>query len=289
MKHPARTDKNIRRICLLITAVLLAALILPGFYCGLTVRQYTVEAADITAPVRLAVITDLHSCKYGENGEQLVREIRKYAPDALLIVGDFFADDGSNTYTEHILAALAPHYPLYYVTGNHEYWSGETAFDQSMRILEQYGVKRLQNEAITVAINGQTFCIAGVDDPASAPLYASAAQQADLFRSNLSRALSEAPQNSFTLLLSHRPEYFDDYAQSRADLVICGHAHGGQWRIPGILNGFFAPDQGFFPRYAGGDYHRDGTTMIVSRGLARESTRIPRFYNPPELVIIDLV
>ena len=93
----------------------------------------------------------------------------------------------------------------------------------------------------------------------------------------------------FSVLLAHRPERIEDYLQYPFDLIVSGHAHGGQWRIPGILNGLLAPNQGFFPPYAGGQYDFADTTLIVSRGLARESTRIPRIFNRPELVVIDLV
>lgn len=72
-------------------------------------------------------------------------------------------------------------------------------------------------------------------------------------------------------------------------MILSGHAHGGQWIIPGILNGFYAPNQGFFPEYAGGLYKFDKKIFIVSRGLAKWSTSIiPRIFNPPELVIIDI-
>ena len=102
--------------------------------------------------------------------------------------------------------------------------------------------------------------------------------------------MRKASENgNYTILLSHRPEFFELYAAQGFDLALCGHAHGGQFRIPGILNGLYAPNQGFFPKYAGGEYHKKRTVMIVSRGLARESTRVPRFYNRPELVIIDIV
>lgn len=89
-------------------------------------------------------------------------------------------------------------------------------------------------------------------------------------------------------MLAHRPEYFPLYAKMGFDMALCGHAHGGQWRLPSLINGIYAPNQGFLPEYAGGIYHSAATTMIVSRGLARESTRIPRLFNRPELVIIDL-
>lgn len=92
----------------------------------------------------------------------------------------------------------------------------------------------------------------------------------------------------YTILLSHRPEYFETYAKYPFDLVLCGHAHSGQWRIPFLLNGLYAPHQEIFPKYAGGLYEAENMRMIVSRGLARKTTYIPRIFNRPELVIIDL-
>ena len=92
----------------------------------------------------------------------------------------------------------------------------------------------------------------------------------------------------FSVLLSHRPELVELYQEHDFDLVLCGHAHGGQWRIPEILNGLYAPNQGVFPKYAGGRYDFENQTMIVSRGLARESTLAPRIFNRPELVIVDI-
>ena len=88
--------------------------------------------------------------------------------------------------------------------------------------------------------------------------------------------------------MTHRPERVSDYAGSGFDLVLAGHAHGGQWRLPGLINGVLAPNQGMFPTYAGGRYEIGGATLIVSRGLARESTRVPRLFNRPELVVVDI-
>lgn len=105
----------------------------------------------------------------------------------------------------------------------------------------------------------------------------------------LQRASSDIDPRAFTVLLAHRPERIDKYAATGDfDLVVSGHAHGGQVRIPGLINGLFAPNQGFFPKYAGGQYEVDGTTLVVSRGLARESTRIPRVFNRPELVLVEI-
>ena len=95
--------------------------------------------------------------------------------------------------------------------------------------------------------------------------------------------------HNYTVLLSHRPELAELYQEYDFDLVLSGHAHGGQWIIPGILNGLYAPHQGIFPQYAGGRYDFESQTMLVSRGLARESTLAPRIFNRPEIVIIDII
>lgn len=256
----------------------------------LIVRHYTVEAAAISQPVRLCLITDLHSCRYGAEEQQLVDAINAEKPDILLLVGDIFDDQISDDNTAALLQAVAAQYPCYYVTGNHEYWAGPAAFDAKMQILADCNVKRLSAEMDIININGQSINICGVDDPDSYRIADNDHQSDGLaeFETQLA-AVREISQNgNYTILLSHRPEYFRLYARQEFDLALCGHAHGGQWRLPGLINGVYAPGQGLWPKYAGGCYQEAACTMLVSRGLARESTRIPRIFNRPELVIIDL-
>ena len=148
---------------------------------------------------------------------------------------------------------------------------------------------RLSGETATMEVNGSRIAVCGVDDPyAWADSYGFTERAEGSFREQVSQAAAQAEEGTYTILLTHRPELLDVYSQYDFDLVLAGHAHGGQWRIPGILNGLWAPNQGLFPAHAGGRYEQDGTVMIVSLGLARESTWVPRWYNRPELVIIDL-
>lgn len=275
----------------IIPAVLIL-LLLPGFYAGLTVRHYTIESDKITHSVRLAVLSDHHSCRYGKEQQKLLDAVAAEEPDAILLPGDIFDDKRPNTETEYLLRGLADRYPCYYVTGNHEYWASEEAFQEKMALLEKYGVRILKAEADTVSLNGETMVIAGVDDPDKALAFKrrrGQTESAGTLQEELSALDASLDEAHFSVLLSHRPELFPLYRDTDFDLVVSGHAHGGQWRIPGILNGLYAPHQGFFPKYAGGRYDENGTTMIVSRGLARESTIVPRFCNPPELVIIDVI
>ena len=204
--------------------------------------------------------------------------------------GDIFDDDLPDDNAEAFLRAIGGRYPVWYVTGNHEYWSGGAGFARKMAILEECGIVRLSGETATVEVNGSRITICGVDDPyAWADSYGFTDERMEgSFREQVAQVAAQTEEDTYTILLTHRPELLDVYSQYDFDLVLAGHAHGGQWRIPGILNGLWAPNQGLFPAYAGGRYEQNGTTMIVSRGLARESTWLPRWYNRPELVIIDL-
>lgn len=177
---------------------------------------------------------------------------------------------------------LAEKYPCYYVTGNHEYWSNEV--DSILEIVEKYGIKVLSGTSDSIELDGQKINICGIDDPDVVDYTANGIA----FDKQLKLAEEAADKEKFTILLSHRPELAERYQKYDFDLVLCGHAHGGQWILPGVLNGLYAPHQGLFPKYAGGRYDFDNQTLIVSRGLARESTFAPRIFNRPELVIVDI-
>jgi predicted MPP superfamily phosphohydrolase len=146
-------------------------------------------------------------------------------------------------------------------------------------MFRKYKVHILEGDCEVVQIKQQRVNICGVDDP-------DVGEQ--IFDRQLADAFRFADPYLYTILLSHRPERFERYAAYDCDLALTGHAHGGQWRDPFGIGGLFAPDQGFFPKYTSGIYIMNGTQMLVSRGLSRESTRLPRIFNPPELVVIDI-
>lgn len=281
-KH--KRNKINRLIALLSVLAVVAVILLIAADSRLVVRTYTIETEKIDAPIRIALITDLHSCSFGENQKELVEAIEDQSPDILLLGGDIFDDVQDNTNSVLFLSAVSGKYPCYYVTGNHEYWSTDEDFASDMRTLKRYGITILTGTYETLTVNNQIINICGVNDPDAFMINKNAASVKEQLDS-----VNKATQNGrYTILLSHRPEYFKVYARYDFDLVLCGHAHGGQWRIPMLLNGIYAPNQGLFPEYAGGRYDAGNTTMIVSRGLARETTRIPRIFNRPELVIVEI-
>ena len=247
----------------------------------LILRTYTVTSPKLTAEVRLAVVTDFHS---SDNADDVVAMVASCAPDAVLMVGDMFDDDIANRPTERTLSLmrqLSALYPCYYVSGNHEAWTGE--MDALYQQTEEAGGTVLRMSSGVLTVRGQRIALCGIPDP-----YEMVFSGAPDTEEQLRQALEDVDSADFTVLLAHRPELLAKYAQFPLDLVVSGHAHGGQVRIPGVLNGLYAPNQGWFPKLAGGAYTQDGTTLIVSRGLAVR-TRLPRIFNRPEVVLVRCV
>lgn len=260
---------------------ILVALTLIALDERLILRTYTVASPKLTAEVRLAVVTDFHS---SDNADDVVAMVASCAPDAVLLVGDLFDDDTQNRPTERTLSLmrqLSALYPCYYVSGNHEAWTGE--MDALYQQTEEAGVTVLRMSSGVLTVRGQRIALCGIPDP-----YEMVFSGAPDTEEQLRQALEDVDSADFTVLLAHRPELLAKYAQFPLDLVVSGHAHGGQVRIPGVLNGLYAPNQGWFPKLAGGAYTQDGTTLIVSRGLAVR-TRLPRIFNRPEVVLVRCV
>lgn len=252
--------------------------------------SYTLTTDKVTSPMRLVLLTDLHSCYYGENQEKLLSAIDKAKPDLICMVGDIFDDEAPHQGTITLLDGLTAddRYPCYYVTGNHEHWSEEVWVLKAL--MTSYGVTVLAGDSVTLTIGDTTLQLSGIDDPTG--FYdtgMAGVPEPESWLGQLAMVTENATDTPYySILLSHRPEKVTEYAAAPFDLVLSGHAHGGQVRIPFLLNGLFAPNQGYFPAYAGGKYTlTDTTTMIVSRGLAKSD--LPRIFNRPEVVVVNIV
>ena len=233
----------------------------------------------IDKPVRAVLVTDLHSGYYGKNMSTLVKMIEKQKPDVVLLGGDIFDDDLKEDNTKKFIERIAPEIPCFYVTGNHEFWSERE--EEMKAFMESSGVTVLDGDCESVEIKGNIIDICGVDDPTRL--------RNDEWIKQLDDADRLSDPAHYRILISHRPERTDVYEKYGFDLIVCGHAHGGQWRIPFTKRGYFAPNQGMFPKYISGPYTlKNGSVMVVSRGLARESTPAPRYFNHPEIVVIDI-
>ena len=267
-----------RRRRLLAAVALLVCVGAAAVDSRLAVRTYTIPAPQLSAPLRLALITDFHSCDYGAGQAQLLSALEAAQPDLVLLGGDIFDDDAPGANTLELIPLLLQRWSCCYVTGNHEWRTGRAEALKAW--FSAQGVTVLAGDCTLFSKDGAAIALCGVDDP-------DVGEQA--WAAQLEKASAQRPEGVVSLLLSHRPERIETYLSYGFDVILAGHAHGGQWRLPGLINGLAAPNQGLFPRYAGGRYDLEGTVLVVSRGLARETTRLPRIFNRPELVLLDLV
>lgn len=282
VEQPKETSKTKKRKKRVLVLILLVLFIIVACDFRLKTVRYTFTSPKVENAFKIALITDLHGNWYGNGQRNLVKAIDKEKPDVVLFGGDIFDDIIDYEESEETIAILSKKYKCYYVTGNHEYWSKD--IDNIINIVKSYDITVLQGDVDTIDINGQLINICGVDDPENYVYL----DGGETLETQIKRIDEKANREYYTLLLSHRPEYYDLYNQYGFDLVLSGHAHGGQWRIPGILNGLYAPNQGLIPKYAGGVYDYDGGTLVVSRGLDRQGVKVPRIFNRPELVIIEV-
>ncbi|MCK1975893.1 metallophosphoesterase [Jeotgalicoccus huakuii] len=232
---------------------------------------------------RIIQVSDYHNAFFGRSASNLLRAIKKANPDVIFITGDVIDRrtpflKRSKTFIEKVTNIQ----DAYYVTGNHE--ADYTKFHKLYEIIGNSDVVNVTKKAVELEHRGEKINLTGVSDvwffgdEENIMTYRN-------FSNEIKKNVNNLPHN-FTILLAHRPELLSIYSKNPVDLVFCGHAHGGQIRLP-IVKGLYAPHQGVNPKYTEGLYEKDGTTMVVSRGLG--NSRFPfRVFNHPELVVVEL-
>lgn len=263
----------------------------------LETTYYTYKAEQLGADLegyRIVQISDLHNVKFGKNNQKLVDRIRECEPDMIVLTGDLVDSNHTNVdravqFVDEIVKIC----PVYYVTGNHEYWLEKSEYDELMDGLVSAGVVILDNQVVEISRGDAKFRLVGLDDRSLADGTLEALLSDESIRNNQAEQKEETADNEdsgekeLTVVLAHEPQYLARYAGTGVDLVLSGHAHGGQFRLP-FVGGIVAPDQGFLPEYTAGEYYMNGTEMIVSRGLGNSVITV-RLFNYPEIVCVDLV
>ena len=226
---------------------------------------------------KILQVADLQNKVFGRNQKPLLKKINDSSPDIIVITGDLLDRHEGRTDVDsamdfiHEIIDIAP---VYFVSGNHEHQSGE--YDALLEELISAGVTVLDNGKSIIDRNGETITLIGLAD-----------KSVNQYYDKMLHTLMAGQEDSFNILLSHRPELFETYVQENIDLAFTGHAHGGQIIIPFLRQGIFAPHQGFFPKYTEGMHEKDGTVMVVSRGLGNSSFPF-RIFNRPELIEVIL-
>lgn len=275
MKHKKRAR---RRIISLSALILIAAwLVWSNVTFGTT--HYAIADEKIPASFAgftIAQVSDLHNAKYGDGQAKLLAAVRQAEPDIIAVTGDLI--DAKHTDVEaamEFIRGAVDIAPVYFVTGNHEAWTAQ--YETLQEQMTKSGVIILDDTAVTLTRGGDSLRLLGLRDPAFT-------ESTDDVADKLTALLGDGGE--YSILLSHRPALMDVYAESGVNLVLSGHVHGGQIRIP-FLGGLVRPSYQFFPDYTGGLYEQDGTQMVVSRGLGNSVLPV-RVNNRPELVVITL-
>lgn len=280
-------------------------------------RTYTVSTDKIKKPFTAVHISDLHESRFGKMQEKLISAIKSENPDVIFITGDMVEDDrifevgapvmASNNSARQFFERASKIAPCYMVLGNHESNIPDTdklvceIADTEVNLLHRKHAGE-NDVCMPITVNGEEILLASADDPyfdRAHPHKNTFSERIEEdrnrqtpnivnWRERLAREYANIKdEKRLTLLLSHRPEEFEVYRELGFDAAFSGHAHGGQFRLPPFINGFYAPHQGFFPKHAGGCYEYDGFTHIVSRGLSKR--RMVRIFNRPEICVVKFM
>lgn len=250
----------------------------------LQVTNYSVSNNKISKKIKnfkIIQVSDFHNTNSKILTNKLIKEIKKEKPNIVVLTGDLIDSrklniDISINFVESIKEVA----PIYYVSGNHE--ASITNYNELKERLIDNGVIILDNKVEVLKINNEQINLIGIDDPQMS--FNPSMNDVEIVNYYLDNLIYD--NSLFTVILSHRPELFDFYVNNEIDLVLTGHAHGGQFRLP-FVGGVYAPHQGMFPQYDSGVYTSQNTTMIVSRGIG--NSVIPfRINNRPQLVVIEL-
>jgi hypothetical protein len=234
----------------------------------LVVTHYKKYSEKINSDIKIVHLSDLHAKSFGKGNKKLVAEVFKLSPDFIAFTGDII-----HKYRKRDIAvalecvkSLCAVAPFIYVCGNHE-----------MRNKKYSNLKGKLRDAGAIVLDDEHMSICGID---VVGLNCSHLKNNTLFK--------VMPQgDNFKLLLAHEPQFLVGYSKADVQLVLCGHAHGGQWRLPFTNIGVYAPGQGLFPKYTCGQYYCGNTEMIVSRGLGNSECPL-RLFNRPEIVVVQL-
>ena len=251
---------------------------------------YEIRSDKITRPCRFVLLADLHNKSFGRENNRLLAAIEESSPDGVLVAGDMLtavrgADFG---HALSLMEKLAARYRIYYGMGNHEsrlglYPDGYPGmYEEYMSGLRRAGIEPLINETAYLPECNIAVCGAQIDRT-----YYRHFRRRPMEAFYLPAILGRPDRERFQLLIAHNPVYFDMYAKWGADLVVSGHVHGGIMRLP-VLGGVLSPAMTLFPKYDGGMFKEDKSTMILSRGLNSHTPPI-RIFNPGELIVIDLL
>lgn len=271
-----------KKVCIISALIAIFSIYLVWGTNSISISRYSIENSSIPESfkgLRIVQVSDLHNKEFGKDQRILMKKIEKEKPDIIVVTGDLvdrrkWGTKNAMSFIDRAMEIA----PVYYVSGNHEVWSGKYSIVRN-KLLEK-GVYVLDDDTVEIKNKNSHIFISGIIDTGYE-------DRENYVADILSKVSKDIDDNTFSILLSHRPEHIKDYSEAGFDLVFSGHAHGGQIRFP-FIGGVYAPHQGFMPKYTSGMYQMKNTFMVVSRGLGNSVIPI-RFMNRPEITVTELM
>ena len=278
-KAPKKLHSFRIALAVLLMLAALFALLFADSANRLVTTDYTVTSARLPADFdgfRIVQLSDLHAAEFGKDNARLVRAVAAAQPDLIVLTGDFIEAEDQIPVTLALARQLVPLAPVYFVSGNHD-WASH-AISALFDGLADAGVTCLRNEFVTLQRGAGSIVLAGVDDPNGL---------ADMLKPDeVAAAVQAEHPGAVSVLLGHRNYWVEEYPTLPVDVILCGHAHGGVVRLPGV-GGLIGTDRTLFPDYTAGMFASGQYQMIVSRGLG-QIAQLPRLLNNPEIVCLTL-
>lgn len=276
--------KRKRRLLTAGAVALIAAVILADSRWRISSVEYSLSYENLPESfrgLRIVQLSDLHMTQFGQDNSRLLEAVQAQRPDIIVMTGDFLNRSGKSDSPQGeklrgFLSELSELAPCYFVSGNHDWASGELS--DFAQILSDCGICYLKNQYVLLERDGESIVLAGAEDPNG---------RADMpTPDRFIQRIRDEQGDKFTVLLGHRNNWLKKYPLLDVDLIFCGHSHGGMVRLP-LIGGLLGTEMNLFPKYDRGVFNEGGYDMVVSSGLG-SSAPVPRFLNPPVLVTVVL-
>ena len=281
---------NVIIFLMIFFAAVCLLMIIVGFIDGNRFRvvKDNIEVSGLARPCRFVLISDLHNKVYGNKNDKIINAINKINPDFIVIAGDLVTSNKEEmTPGIELINELSKEYKVYYGLGNHESKIKHckdrfgNKYELFKKEIDNPNIVLLENE--TAFIEEYNIAVTGLELDLKYFAHFKRRQMEDKY---LEKTINVPKKGYCNMLIAHNPDYFDEYANWGADLVLSGHVHGGIMRLP-LIGGVIAPSYIIFPKYDGGIFKEKKSVMLLGRGMGAHTIPI-RIFNPAELYEVCL-
>lgn len=279
------------KMIFVIAVIVFVVMLLIGVIDGnrFVVVEEEFELPKLKKSCKFVMISDLHNKVYGKNNEKVVDAVKRANPDFVIIAGDLITSHVKESIEPgvNLIKALREKYRIYYALGNHE--TKLKMYPEKFGDMYDSLVREMKHPNVTMLVDDScilqeySICMTGLELERT---FFARFKKKEMEVGHLEKHIGSVNKQYCNILIAHNPDYFEEYAAWGADLVLAGHVHGGIMRLP-LLGGVIAPSYKLFPKYDGGVFREEKSTMLLGRGMGAHTLPF-RFFNPAELYVVTL-